>query len=98
MMDISDGLVLDASRLAAASGVTVLLEGDRLGRDVADALSGGEDHALLACFPQDVPLPPGFRRIGRIGESAAHPVLLDGAAPAGRGGWDPYRDWDAHRG
>jgi thiamine-monophosphate kinase len=98
MMDVSDGLVLDASRLAAASGVTVRIDGAALGPDRLDALDGGEDHALLAAFPPEVPLPDGFRVIGRISEKTGHAVLVDGAAPAGHGGWDPYRDWDAHGG
>ncbi|SBS70581.1 thiamine-phosphate kinase [uncultured Microbacterium sp.] len=94
LMDVSDGLVLDATRMAEASGVTLALDdpGDLL------ALSGGEDHALLATFPAATALPDGFRRIGAVRGSGAHPVTVDGAAPTGRGGWDPYQDWDAHRG
>ncbi|KRB38089.1 thiamine-phosphate kinase [Microbacterium sp. Root180] len=96
MMDVSDGLVLDASRLAAASGVCVAIDSASLGPDPASALTGGEDHALLATFPAD--LPEGFRRIGRVVERGAHPVLVDGRPHDGRGGWDPYRDWDAGTG
>jgi thiamine-monophosphate kinase len=98
MMDVSDGLLLDASRLAAASEVTLALDSDRLGPDPASALAGGEDHALLATFPSADALPEGFRVIGRVVERSTHPVLVDGAAYGGRGGWDPYRDWDAHGG
>ena len=98
MMDVSDGLVLDASRLAAASGVTVEVDASTLGADVVDALTGGEDHALLATFPADVALPDGFRLIGRVVAQTEHPVLVDGQPHDGRGGWDPYRDWDAHAG
>ncbi|WP_460774183.1 thiamine-phosphate kinase [Microbacterium sp. GXF7504] len=97
MMDVSDGLVLDAARLAAASGVTVLLDSGVFA-DPALALGGGEDHALLATFPADTALPDGFRRIGAVRDAGAHPVLVDGAPPAGRGGWDPYADWDSARG
>lgn len=93
MMDVSDGLLLDATRLAEASGVTLALVG---GTDAA-ALTGGEDHALLATFPPG-PLPDGFREIGRVEPRGDHPVTVDGDAPVGRGGWDPYRDWDAGRG
>jgi thiamine-monophosphate kinase len=90
--------VLDASRLAAASRVTVDLDATALGSDIAAALTGGEDHALLAAFPESVPLPHGFRAIGKVRERAEHDVLLDGEGFDGRGGWDPYRDWDARGG
>lgn len=94
LMDVSDGLLLDATRLADASGVTLDLDG---GLDRA-ALTGGEDHALLACFPQGAELPAGFVPIGRVRARGADAVTIAGAAPSGRTGWDPYRDWDAHRG
>ena len=98
MMDVSDGLVLDASRLAEASGVTLALESAELGAHVADALAGGEDHALLATFPPDRALPRGFRRIGLVQHRGDEGVLVDGRPHDGRTGWDPYRDWDARTG
>lgn len=99
MMDVSDGLVLDASRMAAASDVSIALDSTALGPDPASALSGGEDHALLAAFPAGSALPDGFRAIGEVrtvGEGPA--VTVDGRAHDGSAGWDPYRDWDAGRG
>ncbi|MCW3494248.1 thiamine-phosphate kinase [Microbacterium sp. SSM24] len=96
MMDVSDGLVLDASRLAAASGVSVTIDSALLGPDPASALTGGEDHALLATFPAEIP--EGFREIGRVVEQGEHAVLVDGRPHDDRGGWDPYRDWDARIG
>ena len=98
MMDVSDGLVLDASRMAEASGVTIDVASRRLGADPASALSGGEDHALLAAFPASAALPEGFRPIGVVLDRRADPVVVDGIPFDGRGGWDPYRDWDAGRG
>ncbi|KAF2414095.1 thiamine-phosphate kinase [Microbacterium sp. B35-04] len=98
MMDVSDGLVLDASRLAAASGVTLALESSLLGADPASALGGGEDHALLAAFPGGRALPHGFVRVGTVRARGEHAVLIDGGPFEGRGGWDPYRDWDARTG
>ncbi|MFG6401683.1 thiamine-phosphate kinase [Microbacterium sp. P04] len=98
MMDVSDGLALDARRLADASGVTLDLDASALGPDPARALGGGEDHALLATFPTGAPLPAGFRAIGTVRERGADPLTVDGAPFAGSGGWDPYRDWDAGRG
>ena len=91
MMDVSDGLALDAGRMAEASGVTISLERAALGAHPHRALAGGEDHALLAAFPAEM-LPPGFRRIGSVIAAVADtPVLCDGE-PVGPLGWDPYRD------
>ncbi|MFB7885107.1 thiamine-phosphate kinase [Microbacterium sp. NPDC056057] len=98
MMDVSDGLVLDASRMAAASEVTIALESAALGSDVASALAGGEDHALLATFPANRSLPHGFVRVGVVQARGQDAVLVDGRIHDGRGGWDPYRDWDAGTG
>ncbi|MFB7891373.1 thiamine-phosphate kinase [Microbacterium sp. NPDC056044] len=98
MMDVSDGLVLDASRMAAASDVTIALESAALGRDVASALAGGEDHALLATFPANRALPHGFVRVGTVRARGDVAVLVDGRPHDGRGGWDPYQDWDAGTG
>jgi thiamine-monophosphate kinase len=98
MMDVSDGLALDARRLARASGVTLDIAAVALGPDVASALSGGEDHALLATFPADTGPAPGFRVIGHVLPAAADPLLVDGVPYDDRGGWDPYRDWDARSG
>ncbi|GAA1991227.1 thiamine-phosphate kinase [Microbacterium pumilum] len=98
MMDVSDGLVLDVSRLAAASDVSIWIDSPALGEDAAFALSGGEDHALLATFARPDVLPVGFHPIGRVEPAGEHAVLVDGHTHAGTGGWDPYRDWDAHGG
>jgi thiamine-monophosphate kinase len=112
MLDLSDGLAIDARRLAMASGVDVdldgvaigvaglALEGDReevLGLEV---LTGGEDHALLATFPPGTLLPGDFRPIGhvRAAGNSDGSVLVDGVAFDGRGGWDPYADWNGKRG
>ncbi len=97
LMDVSDGLLLDATRMADASGVTLALERAPLGPDVDTALTGGEDHALLATFPPGTP-PEGFRAIGVVRERGNEAVLVDGVPYAGRTGWDPYRDWDSARG
>lgn len=92
MMDISDGLVLDATRMAEASGVTIDLAASLA--DNEPALLGGEDHGLLACFPADTALPNGFTSVGVVVEQQpGRPVLVGGESPpVERGGWDPYRD------
>jgi thiamine-monophosphate kinase len=98
MMDVSDGLALDAGRMADASDVTIGFDGAAIdalafGGRRSRALAGGEDHGLLAAFPADLPLPDGFRRIGTVVARGEHGVLLDGT-PIPPSGWDPYRDWD----
>lgn len=102
MLDVSDGLALDASRIAEASAVRIDLRSDALGDDSALALAGGEDHALLACFPSDAALPAPFRAIGVVlsnasGERGAL-VSVDGHPYDGALGWDPYSGWDGAAG
>lgn len=92
MMDVSDGLLIDARRIARASGVVIDLDGATIPDH--HALTGGEDHGLLACFPPDVSLPKGFRALGRVVEGVGQPgvVMVDGVVSGdGPGGWDPYR-------
>jgi thiamine-monophosphate kinase len=95
MMDVSDGLALDARRLAEASGVVLDLDAAAVGSPLA--LTGGEDHALLATFPAHRELPAGFRPIGRV-VAGAPELRVDGRAFTHRGGWDPYADWDGGSG
>jgi thiamine-monophosphate kinase len=104
LMDVSDGLLRDAGRIAAASGVTLdLATTSGLAPWIAElvptageraeefVLTGGEDHALLGCFPADVDLPAPFLAIGRVVVAGEHPVLVDGERWGGRGtGWDHF--------
>ena len=99
MLDVSDGLVLDARRIARASGVRIDFRAADLDTDVVAlerVLHGGEDHALLATFPAGVRLPGGFRAIGSVVDGDG--VTLDGEVLDKRGGWDPYADWDGASG
>jgi thiamine-monophosphate kinase len=94
MLDLSDGLAIDARRVATASGVAIDLSAADVGS--AAGLAGGEDHSLLATFPADVALPGGFRRIGTVREGTG--LSVDGHEYAERGGWDPYDDWNGRAG
>jgi thiamine-monophosphate kinase len=100
MLDLSDGLALDAGRVARASRVVVDLTAAALGPDPRAALHGGEDHSLLATFPAGGTLPGGFRAIGvvRDAQDARGEVLLDGRPLADPAGWDPYEAWSGGAG
>ncbi|MBO1765606.1 thiamine-phosphate kinase [Allobranchiibius sp. GilTou38] len=99
MLDISDGLLRDAGRIAGASGVRLELRADDL-QPYVDALApevgaaawdcvlrGGEEHTLLATFAADVTLPNGWRAIGAVATGTG--VTMDGAAQE-PGGWDHF--------
>ena len=43
-------------------------------------LTGGDDHALVACLPEGVELPDGFLDIGRVREGEEQ-VTVDGSEP-----------------
>jgi thiamine-monophosphate kinase len=97
MMDISDGLVRDGTRLALASNAVLDLDPAALKLlaaalepaagildtdPMAWVLGGGEDHGLLATFPAGVQLPPGFAGIGSVQACGSND--LAGVTIAGR--------------
>jgi thiamine-monophosphate kinase len=109
LCDVSDGLLQDLGHIAASSGVAVEVLSDRVDvpaplREIAAALgtdpltwvlTGGDDHALVGCFPPGVELPPGWRVVGRVREGEG--VLVDGQPPAGPRGWDHLRGPEGSR-
>ena len=95
MMDVSDGLLLDASRIAGASGGCLALSRAAipLAHGVAaagradEALRWGDDYQLLFTLPDAALLPVAATRIGTVSEPGPVPVLLDGAPPEGALGY-----------
>lgn len=89
MMDVSDGLLLDASRIAEASGVTLALdrsaiplaEGVAAAGRADEALRWGDDYQLLFTLPPGKNPPIPATRIGEVREPGTAPLLLDDAAP-----------------
>ena len=93
MMDVSDGLLLDASRLARASGVTLAIASAAVPVATAqarrdEALRWGDDYQLLFTLPPDAAPPCPATAIGSVGEAGAHPLLLDNAPPSRRLGYE----------
>jgi thiamine-monophosphate kinase len=93
MMDISDGLLLDASRMAETSGVTLAI--DRAAVPIAtpearrdEALRWGEDYQLLFTLPAGTEPPLPAHRIGTAEVGSEHALLLDGAVPSGQLGYE----------
>ncbi|MHC1560454.1 thiamine-phosphate kinase [Actinomycetospora sp. C-140] len=105
MIDTSDGLLADLGHVAAASGVHVDLSSrlvpvaDKL-RDVASALggdplnwalTGGEDHALVATFPSEDVVPAGWTVCGEIRAGGGVTVDADRWGGAGDPGYLHWR-------
>lgn len=110
MIDVSDGLLADLGHVATASGLVVDLDAGAFTAAVPDPLravaaatgvdplglllTGGEDHALAAVFPDPAAVPDGWRVVGRTrapGPAERPSVLVDGAAWQGSGGFDHFR-------
>jgi thiamine-monophosphate kinase len=104
-MDVSDGLLLDADRMARASGVVIDIDSAALPRDEAVVstasaynldplswiLSGGDDHALLATFAPEAALPDGFVPVGTVVSGEQAGVLVDGRETDQVGGFEHFR-------
>ncbi|NDE88497.1 MAG: thiamine-phosphate kinase [Micrococcales bacterium] len=105
MLDVSDSLAKDASRIANRSGVSIRLDSKslqgfeavldqaamRLGVSALDwVLFGGEDHSLLATFPAGLEIPKEFKPIGEVISSDSPTVYLDSKVIDSKG-WDSIR-------
>lgn len=90
MMDVSDGLLIDAARMATASGIGVTIDlaaiplSDALiefcGRNPLHAATAGDDYELLFAIPDDAMPPVAATRVGRFG-SVPGLHLTDGDRP-----------------
>ena len=91
MMDVSDGLLLDAWRMAEASQVSLAIDSASVpiaaGEERRfDALRWGDDYELLFTLPAATEPPIPATRIGSVEPRGFVPLFLDGEPIANRDG------------
>lgn len=90
MMDISDGLLIDASRMAQASGVAITIDHIPLSAALEKVRGGGtavqiaaaragDDYELLFTLPHGVPPPVRAIPVGQVADGAGLTLMIDGA-------------------
>lgn len=92
LIDLSDGLGLDAHRVGVMSGVRLRIDAEAVPthEDAGgwrEAFAAGEDYELLACGPT---CPEGFKRIGAVADGPGDAVIVEGDIEhdASSLGWD----------
>jgi len=93
MMDVSDGLLIDAWRMAQASKVTIRIDSTAVPLAApearrGDALRWGDDYALLFTASSDASLPVEAARIGTVDAQGETALQIDGewlSGPEGLG-------------
>jgi thiamine-monophosphate kinase len=95
MMDVSDGLLLDAMRMAEASNATIALDpasipmpADLPQDRTHDALTWGDDYELLFTLPPGLMPPCPATHIGTVLSRGTKPLLFGGSAPEGPLGYE----------
>ncbi|WP_375271822.1 thiamine-phosphate kinase [Sphingomonas sp.] len=87
MMDVSDGLLIDAARMAEASGLAVAVALDqvplsraarRYGLDALAAATAGDDYELLFAAPADWVPPVHATRVGHFAAGSGLSLTRDG--------------------
>jgi thiamine-monophosphate kinase len=82
MMDVSDGLLLDAFRMAEASDASLAIDGACVpvaNSDRAEqCMSWGDDYELLFTLPPDIEPPVSATRIGAVEARGFAPLILSG--------------------
>ena len=91
MMDVSDGLLLDAWRLAEASEVSLAIDSTAVPIATSearrfDALKWGDDYELLFALSAGAEPPVPATRIGSAEPRGFVPLFLDGEPVANRDG------------
>jgi thiamine-monophosphate kinase len=90
MMDVSDGLLIDASRMAQASGVAITIDHIPLSRALEKvrgastavqiaAARAGDDYELLFALPPGMAVPVRAIPVGHVSEGAGLTLKIDGA-------------------
>lgn len=107
MLDVSDGLLADLAHIADASGVGIDVRTEAfgipepltavaaaLGTDpISFILSGGDDHSLVATFPDRESVPDRWRIVGDVVErpdDPAYVVTVNTSAYEGARGWTHF--------
>lgn len=83
MMDVSDGLLIDARRMAEASSVAITIDLDAIplalpGLAPIDAATAGDDYELLFTLPADTAPPVPATRIGTASAGAGLTLTANG--------------------